>query len=190
LHEDIYDTVKSKLVAATKQLTKGNPLLESTFIGPIISEKEAKRIQEWVDTAQRDGAKILCGGKRDGSFYDATILENVPKTTFLSQEEVFGPVVYLEKFKDFKHVCARVNESKYGLQAGVFTNNLQKAFYAYETLHVGGVVINDIPSVRVDSMPYGGMKDSGYGGKEGIKYAMETMSEIKSMIFKEAQNLK
>ncbi len=124
---------------------------------------------------------MLCGGKRNGSFYDATFVEDVPDDVSLSCEEVFGPVAIVEPFEFFKEACQRVNNSRYGLQAGVFTQDLDSAFYAFNELEVGGVIINDVPSFRVDSMPYGGVKDSGLG-REGLRYAIEDMTEIRLMV--------
>jgi len=188
IHESIYEKLKEKLVAKVSQLKKGDPMDEDTFIGPIISEGDAKRIEDWVNKAVSKGAKVLCGGKRDGVFYDATVVENVPKEAELRCEEVFGTACIIDKFNDFKKVIEEVNDSKFGLQAGVFTKDLNKAFYAYEHLDVGGVVINDVPSVRIDSQPYGGVKDSGIG-REGIRYAIEDMTEMRIMLMKNVGNL-
>lgn len=181
IHERIYDEMKSKLVAAAKQLKVGDPLDEDTFIGPMIDVKEAKRIENWVNEATQRGAKILCGGNRNGAYYDATLLESVPKDAAISCKEAFGPVATLEPFSSFKQVCDVVNDSRFGLQAGVFTNNLQNAFFAFNELVVGGVVINDVPSFRVDAMPYGGVKDSGLG-REGLRYAIEDMTEKRLLV--------
>ncbi len=181
IHENIYESFKGKLVAAAKQLKVGDPLEEDTFIGPLIDEKEAKRLEEWTDAAVKGGAKVLCGGKRDGAFYDATFIENAPKDAAVTCEEAFGPIATVEPFNNFKQACDIVNDSVFGLQAGVFTNNMQNAFYAFNELDVGGVVINDIPSFRVDSMPYGGVKDSGLG-REGIRFAIEDMTELRLMV--------
>lgn len=159
----------------------GDPLDDETFLGPLITEREAIRIERWVNEAVERGAKIVCGGKRNGAFYDATFVENVPDDADLSCKEVFGPVATLEPFDSFEQACRRVNESDFGLQAGVFTQNLHSAFYAFNELDVGGVVINDIPSFRVDSMPYRGVKDSGLG-REGIRFAIEDMTEIRLMV--------
>jgi len=142
-----------------------------------------KRIEEWVQEAVSKGAKVLSGGKRDGVFFDATIVENVPTECKLFSQEVFGPVCTIEKFTDFKEAVKSANNSRYGLQAGVFTQNLDRAFYAFEHIEAGGVVINDTSSVRIDAQPYGGLKDSGFG-REGLRYAMEEMSEIKVMLFR------
>lgn len=181
IHESIYDRFKRKLADAAGKLKAGDPLAEDTFLGPLITEKDAIRMETWVNDAVKRGAKVICGGKRKGVLYDATFVENVPDDCELSCKEAFGPVATLEPFSDFAKACDRVNHSVFGLQAGVFTRNLNSAFYAFNTLEVGGVVINDVPSVRVDSMPYGGVKESGLG-REGIRFAIEDMTEIRLMV--------
>lgn len=181
VHESIYDALKTRLAAAAGALEAGDPLDEKTFLGPLITEGDARRIEAWVNEAVARGARVICGGKRNGAFYDATFVENVPDDVPLNREEVFGPVATLEPFASFKQACHRVNASRYGLQAGVFTKSLDSAFYAFNELEVGGVVINDVPSFRVDSMPYGGVKDSGLG-REGIRFAIEDMTEIRLMV--------
>ncbi len=181
IHHEVYDRLTSMLVERARKLRAGDPLDEATSLGPIISEADAARIEEWIGEAVRHGAKVLCGGRRDGVFVEATYLENVKPDDRLSSHEVFGPVATVEPFTDFKDAVAKVNASRYGLQAGVFTKNLDHAFYAWNELEVGGVVINDVSSFRVDSMPYGGVKDSGFG-REGIRYAMEEMTEIRLMV--------
>ncbi len=181
IHEDIYDEFRSKLIEAAIRLKIGDPLDEETFLGPIISLDDAKRIESWIQEALDHGAKLLTGGKRDGSLIEATLLENVDPNDKASSHEIFGPVAAVEKYSDFKDAAARVNNSRYGLQAGVFTKNMDNAFYAWNEIEAGGVVINDVPSFRVDSMPYGGVKDSGLG-REGVKYAMEDMTEIRLMV--------
>jgi acyl-CoA reductase-like NAD-dependent aldehyde dehydrogenase len=181
IHEKIYDELVPKLIAAANALTPGDPRDASTSLGPIISVAEAMRIEEWIEEAVTDGAKVLCGGTRDGAFVEATLLENTLPHHRVNAEEIFGPVATIHRYNDFKEVVDRVNEGRYGLQTGIFTKNMDYAFYAWNELEVGGVVINDIPSFRVDSMPYGGVKDSGLG-REGIRYAMEDMSEIKLMV--------
>lgn len=188
IHSDIYGVLKDALVDAASNLVKGDPLNEDTYIGPIIAESEAKRIEAWVDKAVSNGARVLAGGKRDGSFYDATILEGVQPEMQIHCEEVFGPVMELIPYENFKSVVHEVNKSKFGLQAGVFVSDINKAFYAFEQLDVGGVLINDVPSMRIDSQPYGGVKDSGLG-REGIKYAMEDMTEIRVMLLRNAGQL-
>lgn len=181
VHQDIYEAFKVKIVAAAQQLKVGDPLEEDTFLGPLITEKDAQRIESWVDAAVQRGARVLCGGTRKGAFYDATFVENVPDDAELSCREAFGPVATVEPFSSFEQACARVNDSVFGLQAGIFTRNIDSAFYAFNELEVGGVVINDVPSFRVDSMPYGGVKESGLG-REGIRFAIEDMTEIRLMV--------
>ena len=188
IHADIYDELKRRLVAATEKLPKGDPLEESTFIGPMITEKDAARMAEWTEEAVSRGATVLCGGRRDGVFFDATLIEGAPRDTRVQADEVFGPIACLEPFTDFREACRVVNDSVFGLQAGVFTKDIDKAFYAFEALEVGGVVINDVPSIRVDSMPYGGVKDSGLG-REGIRFAMEDMTEIRLMVLNKVGRL-
>ena len=180
-HDSVYDELRELLIKRAGQMKAGDPLNEETSLGPLISEGDAIRIEGWVRDAVNDGARILCGGKRNGAFYDVTWLENVNTEDNVSCREVFGPVAILDRFNNFKEAIEKVNYSKYGLQAGVFTNNINNAYYAWDELEVGGVVINDIPSFRVDSMPYGGVKDSGIG-REGVKWAMEDMTEIRLMV--------
>jgi acyl-CoA reductase-like NAD-dependent aldehyde dehydrogenase len=183
IHESIYDTLRDKLVAATKKLKAGDPKDESVFIGPMISEKEASRLGGWVEAAVKAGAKLLCGGKREGTMLDATLLEDVPQDSDVSCKEAFGPVANLSKFSDFDEALRRVNDSVFGLQAGVFTRDLYRAQKAWDELDVGGVVIGDVPSYRVDNMPYGGVKESGLG-REGIRFAIEDMTEIRLMVLR------
>ncbi|PTQ91225.1 aldehyde dehydrogenase family protein [Agitococcus lubricus] len=184
IHSTIYDALKTKLVAATAALVMGRPQDENTFIGPMISEKEAQRLENWIQQAITAGATLLCGGQRQGAMLAATLLENVPAHCEVVCQEAFGPVAILEKFDDFQQALASVNDSDYGLQAGVFTRDLYKMHQAWDTLEVGGVVIGDVPSWRVDHMPYGGIKDSGLG-REGIRYAIEDMTEIRLLIVRE-----
>lgn len=181
IHESIYERFKGKLATAARELKAGDPLDEETFLGPLISEKDARRLEGWVNDAVARGAKVLCGGKRDGVFYDATFVENVPTDLPLSCQEAFGPVATVEPFSRFEDACKRVNDSVFGLQAGVFTRNINSAFHAFNELDVGGVIINDVPSFRVDSMPYGGVKESGLG-REGVRFAIEDMTEIRLMV--------
>jgi len=181
VHASIYDAFKNALVSKTRELIAGDPAEENTFIGPMISEKEAKRLHGWIKDAETQGGQVLCGGKRDGAMLEATLLENVPKDCLLTTEEAFGPVAILSAFDDFDQALRTVNQSKFGLQAGVFTRDLYKAHRAWEQLEVGGVIIGDVPSWRVDSMPYGGVKDSGLG-REGLRYAIEDMTESRLMV--------
>jgi acyl-CoA reductase-like NAD-dependent aldehyde dehydrogenase len=184
VHEAIYAQVKAKLVAASANLIMGSPHHEQTFIGPMISEKEAERLQLWIQQAVEQGANLLCGGQRQGAMLAATLLENVPNDCALVQEEVFGPVAVISSFSDFNQALAEVNESRFGLQTGIFTRDIFKAHQAWDTLEVGGVVIGDVPSWRVDNMPYGGVKDSGLG-REGIRYAIEDMTESRLLVIRQ-----
>ena len=184
IHEAIYAQVKAKLVAASTNLIMGSPHDEQTFIGPMISEKEAERLQLWIQQAVAQGANLLCGGQRQGAMLQATLLENVPNNVALYCEEAFGPVAILSSFSDFDQALAQVNDSAFGLQAGIFTRDIYKAHKAWDTLEVGGVVIGDVPSWRVDNMPYGGVKDSGLG-REGIRYAIEDMTEVRLLVVRE-----
>jgi len=183
VHERIYNDFKDKLVTGTKALKAGDPKNEDTFIGPMISEKEASRLDSWIQSAIANGARLLCGGKREGAMLEATLLEDVPKDEDVVCKEAFGPVAALSRFSDFEAALDEVNDSVFGLQAGVFTRDIYKAHRAWDKLEVGGVVIGDVPSWRVDHMPYGGVKDSGLG-REGIRFAMEDMSEIRLMVLR------
>ena len=183
IHADVYDTFKARLVARSGTLIAGDPKDKTTFVGPMIHEKEATRLDNWVQEAVASGATLLCGGKRDGAMLEATLLENVGRDQKIVTEEAFGPVAVLSKFTDFNAAMAEVNDSKFGLQAGVFTRDLFKMFDCWDQLDVGGVVINDVPSYRVDNMPYGGVKDSGLG-REGVKFAMEDMTEIRNLVIR------
>ena len=183
-HADIYDALRGKLVAAVKALKMGDPRLEDTFIGPMISEGEAKRLESWTKKAVESGAHMLCGGRRDGAMLEATLLEDVPLDTEINCEEAFGPVAALYRYHDFEAALAQINASKFGLQAGLFTHDIRKAMRAWDVLDVGGVVINDVPSWRVDNMPYGGVKDSGLG-REGVRYAIEDMTEIRLLVIRD-----
>ena len=180
-HDVIYEHLKQLLADRIPKLQAGDPMEEDTFLGPMISLDDAKRIEEWVARAVAGGAKIICGGKRNGIFYEATLVENVEPHMKLSCLEAFGPVATLQPFVDFKEAVRIINDSVYGLQAGVFTKNIDHAMYAFNELEVGGVIIGDAPSLRIDNMPYGGIKDSGLG-REGIRFAMEDMTEMKLLV--------
>ncbi len=183
IHADVYDRFRDMLVAKTKTLVSGDPKDRGTFIGPMIDLKEASRLDGWVQEATAAGARLLCGGKREGAMLEATLVEACPRDTKLYREEAFGPVAILSKFTDFNAALDEVNDSKFGLQAGIFTRDLFKTLDAWDRLDVGGVVINDVPSYRVDNMPYGGVKDSGLG-REGIRFAMEDMTEIRNLVIR------
>ncbi|MBV1790804.1 aldehyde dehydrogenase family protein [Marinobacterium sp. D7] len=184
VHESLYDAVRDKLTAAVKNLKSGDPKDEETFIGPMISEKEATRLHGWVEAAVAKGATLLCGGEREGAMLQATLLENVPADTDVNCQEAFGPVAILSRFSDFNAALKEVNNSDFGLQAGIFTRDIYKIQKAWDELEVGGVVIGDVPSWRVDHMPYGGVKDSGLG-REGVRYAIEDMTELRLLVIRD-----
>lgn len=187
-HDSIYDELRDRLVDATEKLVAGNPQDEATFIGPMISEKGATRLESWITSAIEMGRLRLCGGKRKGAMLEATLLENVPKDQFVCTQEAFGPVAVLSRFSNFQDAIAEVNDSSFGLQAGIFTHDIYKIQYAWDELEVGGVVIGDVPSWRVDNMPYGGVKDSGLG-REGVRFAMEDMTEIRNLVVRTPENI-
>jgi acyl-CoA reductase-like NAD-dependent aldehyde dehydrogenase len=183
VHEQVYDAFKAKLVAKTSTLIAGSPHDEATFVGPMIDVKEAARLENWIEEAIGKGAKLLCGGKRTGAMLEATLLENVDADTKLNREEAFGPVAFLTRFSSWEEALHICNDSKFGLQAGIFTRDIFKILDAWDDLDVGGVVVNDVPSYRVDNMPYGGVKDSGIG-REGVRFAMEDMTEIRNLVIR------
>jgi acyl-CoA reductase-like NAD-dependent aldehyde dehydrogenase len=183
VHERVYDDLRDRLVAATSALKMGDPKQEDTFIGPMIDESEAKRIEAWVKAAVKAGARVLCGGRREGVMFEATLLEDVPKDQPLCAEEAFGPVAVLQRFSNFDDALEEVNASRFGLQAGVFTRDVYRIQRAWDRLEVGGVIVGDVPSWRVDNMPYGGVKDSGLG-REGIRYAIDDMTELRLLVLR------
>ena len=183
IHESRYDEYRQRLVAAVSDLVHGDPRDEKTTIGPMISEKEARRLEGWIEEAIAKGARRLCGGTRDGAMLQASLMENVPHDCKLESEEAFGPVANLAPYRDFDEALDRVNDTPYGLQAGVFTRDIDAAMKAWDRLEVGGVVINDVPSWRVDHMPYGGVKQSGLG-REGVRFAIEDMTELRLLVIR------
>jgi glyceraldehyde-3-phosphate dehydrogenase (NADP+) len=180
VHESIADSFLAKLKANTEALKQGDPLEETTDVGPMIDEKALERTAQWVQEAVDEGATVITGGKREGYFFQPTILTNVQRESKVCSREVFAPIVDVFTFSDFAEALKSVNDSDYGLQAGVFTQNLNHAFQAFNELEVGGVVVNDISTYRIDHMPYGGVKESGMG-REGLKYAIEDMTELRLM---------
>ncbi|MFI1889506.1 aldehyde dehydrogenase family protein [Streptomyces jumonjinensis] len=168
----VYGRLLPKIVAAVEAQVTGDPSDSATDVGPLVSEDAAKRVESWVDEAVKAGAKLLTGGERDGATYAPTVLAEVPAGTTLACEEVFGPVLTVTEVTGEAEAFAAVNDSPYGLQAGVFTHDVQTAFRAHRALEVGGVIIGDVPSYRADQMPYGGAKQSGVG-REGVAYAMD-----------------
>jgi len=183
VHRSIYDEVRTKLVAATKQLVAGDPKEKETFIGPMISESEAERLESWIGEAVEGGAKLLCGGTREGAMVQATLLESAPANSRVVADEAFGPVAILIPYDNFDEALRMTNDSVFGLQAGIFTRDLYKMQQAWDELEVGGVIVGDVPSWRVDHMPYGGVKDSGIG-REGVRFAMEDMTEIRNLVIR------
>ncbi|HTV84088.1 MAG TPA: aldehyde dehydrogenase family protein [Dyella sp.] len=183
-HESLYDELKKRLVDAVKKLKAGDPRKKDVFLGPMIDEAAAQRLQGWIDEAQKAGGKILCGGKRKGNMLEATLMENVPGDAKVNRMEAFGPFALMAPFKRIGDAIAMVNDSDFGLQAGIFTDSLDHAMRAWNELEQGGVVVNDVPSFRVDNMPYGGVKLSGIG-REGVRYAIEDMTEIRLMVMRE-----
>ncbi len=176
-----YGKFGDKLLAGVNKLKIGDPLDEETDLGPLIRESDAIRATEWVQEAVQDGATLLAGGKRRGSILEPTVLTGTRPDMRVNCQEIFAPVVTMEPYDDFLHALRLINESPYGLQAGVFTRDVNRIFQAYEELEVGGVIAGDVPSFRIDHMPYGGVKDSGLG-REGLRYAIEEMTEPKLLV--------
>lgn len=180
----VYDRFKSLLLEAIdREITTGDPFREDTVVGPLITDAAAARIRTWVEEALAGGATLLTGGPGEGRLMPPTVLENVRREMKVWREEIFGPVATLTPCRDFAQALTLANDSVYGLQAGVFTNNLAHAWQAFEELEVGGVIINDAPVFRVDHMPYGGVKASGHG-REGVRLAMEELSELRLLALK------
>jgi len=181
VHEDAWDEFMGKFVAGASALKVGDPLDPTTDLGPMIDLNAAGRTQRWVGEAVAMGATVLLGGVADGTFFPPTVLTDVPVHAQVCSNEAFAPLVVAFPFRDLDEAIARVNDSPFGLQTGVFTNDLAGAFRAFGELEVGGVIVNDIPTYRSDNMPYGGIKDSGLG-REGLRYAMDDMTEIRMMV--------
>ncbi|WP_432013817.1 aldehyde dehydrogenase family protein [Streptomyces cucumeris] len=177
----VYERLLPKIIAAVEAQVTGDPADGATDVGPLVSEEAAQRVEAWVDEAVQAGAQLLTGGKRDGAAYAPTVLADVPANTTLACEEVFGPVLTVQRAEGEEAAYAAVNASKYGLQAGVFTHDVQTAFRAHRALEVGGVIVGDVPSYRADQMPYGGAKRSGVG-REGVRFAMEDYTYERVMV--------
>lgn len=182
VHTALYQEFERRFVDAARRTPAGDPREESTIVGPMIDVAAASTIEEWIAEAVRGGATVLCGGVRSGALLQPTVLAGVRPGMKVECQEVFAPLATLEPFDTFSRALERVNASAYGLQAGVFTNDLRHVLEAYRALQVGGVIINDYPTYRIDHMPYGGVKDSGFG-REGVRYAMEEMTELKLLAF-------
>jgi acyl-CoA reductase-like NAD-dependent aldehyde dehydrogenase len=183
LHEQIAGRASAMIVEGAKKLVVGDPLDERTDVGPLVDEAAARRVESWVHDS---GAEVLCGGQRDGSFYPPTVVKSAGPSSKLACEEAFGPVVLLETYTDFDEALQRANATRYGLQAGVFSRDIHKIRHAFVTLDMGGVVINDVPTTRIDNMPYGGEKDSGIG-REGVRYAIEHMTTPKVLLVRSSR---
>jgi acyl-CoA reductase-like NAD-dependent aldehyde dehydrogenase len=181
VHEKIYAAFKERFVAAVKKVKSGDPRDPEVLIGPMINESNATRVDTWIEEAKKKGAKVLVGGPRQGNVIPATVLEGVPRDASVSCQEVFGPTVTIDPVPSFDAGLAAVNDSRFGLQAGLFTQNLDHAWKAFDELEVGGIILNDIPTYRIDPMPYGGVKDSGLG-REGIRFTLEEMTELRFMV--------
>jgi acyl-CoA reductase-like NAD-dependent aldehyde dehydrogenase len=181
VQEEKFDEFVSEFKQGIQKLKYGNPLEHETEISVMIDQANADRVEEWVADAVGAGAKIICGGKKDGAYYYPTLITNTTNQMKVCSEEVFGPVVVVEKYKTMQDAVNMVNDSDFGLQAGIFTNDISEMNYAFNHLDVGGVILNDVPTFRVDHMPYGGNKDSGLG-REGVKYAMMDMLEPRILV--------
>jgi glyceraldehyde-3-phosphate dehydrogenase (NADP+) len=181
VHDDVYDAFMTRFLAGAAALKVGDPLDPATDIGPMVDEAAAARTQRWVDEAVALGGEVLAGGRADGTYFPPTVLANVPVTAQVCSNEAFAPLVVAFRFSDIAEAIAAVNDSSFGLQAGVFTGDLEHAWRSFGDLEVGGVIINDIPTYRIDHMPYGGVKESGLG-REGLRFAIEDMTEIRIMV--------
>jgi acyl-CoA reductase-like NAD-dependent aldehyde dehydrogenase len=174
-HRAVYDALVEKVIKHVATLGVGDPNDDATDVGPLVDEAAARRVEAWVDEAVAGGGRVLTGGTRDGASYAPTVLDDVSADAKVCAEEVFGPVVVLAPVDSDDEAFAAVNASRFGLQAGVFTHDLQTAFRAHRSLDVGGVIVGDVPSYRADQMPYGGVKDSGTG-REGVRSAMDDLT--------------
>lgn len=183
IHRSIYDATVKQLCERIAKLKVGDPMDNETFVGPLISSADAERIETWIESAKKAGAKVLVGGSRKGILVEPTLLADVPKDENVCAKEVFGPVAVVAPFDTFDQALAMANDSQFGLQVGIFTRDIQKIMKAWDTMDVGGVIIGDVPSWRVDHMPYGGVKESGIG-REGVRFAMQDMTEIRNLVIR------
>jgi acyl-CoA reductase-like NAD-dependent aldehyde dehydrogenase len=181
VHDDVADNFVERLVAEVGKLKTGDPMDADTDVGPLIDHDSLEKVSAWVDEAVQEGAEVLIGGKREDPFYLPTILTNTERRMKVRCEEIFGPVITCERYSSFEAALEQVNETRYGLQAGVFTKDIDRLFLAHRELEVGGVIANDVSSFRADQMPYGGTKDSG-SGREGLRFAMEEMTEPRVLV--------
>jgi glyceraldehyde-3-phosphate dehydrogenase (NADP+) len=181
VHESVAEPFLTRVLDGVRNLIVGDPREETTDVGPMISVTAAERAERWIREAVEAGAKVLVGGERSGAFLMPTVLTDVTPEMKVSCEEVFAPVVVVSRYADFEEAIRQVNASRYGLQAGVFTRDVKRIFRAYEAIDVGGLIINDVPTYRADHMPYGGVKESGFG-REGVRYAIEEMTEPRVLV--------
>ena len=181
VHTSIYKTFVEQLKALTLQLKNGDPLNETTDVSNMIDEANAKRVEDWIKEAITQGAKLICGGKREGSYMEPTILTNCDHNMKVYAEEVFGPVICINPYGTIEEAIYLANNTRFGLQCGVFTNDQNELDKCFREIEVGGVIHNHVPTLRFDQMPYGGVKDSGLG-REGVKYAMLDMLEPKILV--------
>jgi acyl-CoA reductase-like NAD-dependent aldehyde dehydrogenase len=181
VHESVAEPFLTRVLDGVRNLIVGDPREETTDVGPMISVTAAERAERWIREAVEAGAKVLVGGERSGAFLMPTVLTDVTPEMKVSCEEVFAPVVVVSRYADFEEAIRQVNASRYGLQAGVFTRDVKRIFRAYEAIDVGGLIINDVPTYRADHMPYGGVKESGFG-REGVRYAIEEMTEPRILV--------
>jgi glyceraldehyde-3-phosphate dehydrogenase (NADP+) len=181
VHEDVWDAFMDRFLTGVGTLKLGDPLDPTTDVGPMVDAHQAERTQRWVDEAVAMGGKVLAGGSAQGTFFPPTVLTDVPVSAQVCSNEAFAPLVVAFPFRDMADAFARVNDSMFGLQTGVFTNELMGAWRAFHELEVGGVIVNDVPTYRIDHMPYGGVKDSGLG-REGLRWAIEDMTEVRIMV--------
>ena len=184
IHRSRYDEFLARLVEGAKQLVVGDPLDPETQLGPMVDERQAQRTESWVKEAEQLGGRVLVGGHADGAFFPPTVLVDTPPQAQVCSNEAFAPLVVAFPFDDFSDGVRQVNDSFYGLQTGVFTNDLAHSWYAFNELEVGGVIVNDVPTYRIDHMPYGGVKDSGLG-REGLRWSIEDMTELRLMVVAE-----
>jgi glyceraldehyde-3-phosphate dehydrogenase (NADP+) len=178
VHADVHDAFMEELLARVSALRTGDPLDEETDVGPLIDEGASARVSEWVEEALAGGATALAGGGHEGTLWEPTVLVGVEETMRVSCREAFGPLVVVSSFEDVGEAIAAVDRSEFGLQAGIFTRDWPTIRRAFDEIEVGGLVVNDVPTFRIDHMPYGGVKQSGFG-REGIRYAIEEMTELR-----------
>ena len=181
VHESIWEAFMERFLAGVAELRMGDPTDPSTDLGPMVEPEAAARTDRWVREAEAEGARVLAGGHADGAWFPPTVIVDAPRSAQVCSEEAFAPLVVAFPFGDFEDALSEVNDSRFGLQCGLFTNDLSHAWRAFEALEVGGLIVNDVPMYRVDHMPYGGVKDSGLG-REGLRWAIEDMTELRLMV--------